>query len=36
MTDPYRPEGSDQPWQRNGASEPSTFGFPQHVDPAYA
>jgi hypothetical protein len=36
MTDPYRPEGSDQPWQRNGASEPSTFGFPPHVDPAYA
>lgn len=37
MTDPYRPEGSDQPWQqRNGMTEPSTFGVPPHVDPAYA
>lgn len=36
MTDPYRPEDSDRPWQRSGATEPSTFGFPPHVDPAYA
>lgn len=36
MTDPYRPEGSDKPWQRSGATEPSTFGSPPHVDPAYA
>jgi hypothetical protein len=36
MTDPYRPEGSDQPWQRNGGNEPSSFGNPPHVDPAYA
>lgn len=34
MTD--RPESSDQPWQRSGATEPSTFGFPPHIDPAYA
>ncbi|CAJ1495720.1 MmpS family transport accessory protein [[Mycobacterium] kokjensenii] len=33
MTDPYRPEGSDQPWQN---SEPPTVGFPPYVDPAYA
>jgi hypothetical protein len=36
MTDPYRPEGSDQPWQHNGVSEPPTVGIPPHVDPAYA
>lgn len=35
MTDPYRPEGSDQPWQRGGASEP-TSGYPPYIDPAYA
>lgn len=32
MTDPYRPEGSEHA----GGTEPSTFGFPPHVDPAYA
>ncbi|MCV7383171.1 hypothetical protein H7K14_04930 [Mycolicibacter longobardus] len=36
MTDPYRPEGSDQPWQSGGTTEPSTFGSPPYVDPAYA
>lgn len=36
MSDPYRPESSDQPWQSGGASEPPTFGYPPHVDPAYA
>jgi len=36
MTDPYGPTGSDQPWQRNGGNEPSSFGNPPHVDPAYA
>ncbi|MEO6794339.1 MAG: MmpS family transport accessory protein [Mycobacterium sp.] len=36
MTDPHRPEGSDQPWQDNGMTEPSTFSIPPQVDPAYA
>ncbi|WP_067974771.1 MmpS family transport accessory protein [Mycolicibacter icosiumassiliensis] len=36
MTDPYRPEGSNQPWQRGGTSEPPTYGQPPYVDPAYA
>lgn len=36
MTDPYRPEGSDRPWQHTGATEPSTYGSPPQVDPAYA
>ncbi|WP_409428857.1 MmpS family transport accessory protein [Mycobacterium sp. SMC-11] len=36
MTDPYRPEGTNQPWQRGGASEPPTSGYPPYVDPAYA
>lgn len=36
MTDPYRPEGSSQPWQGSGATDPSTVGVPPHVDPAYA
>ena len=36
MTDPYRPGGSDQPWQRSGDTEPSTYDGPPHVDPAYA
>ncbi|UVO12250.1 MmpS family protein [Mycobacterium sp. SVM_VP21] len=36
MSDSYRPEGSHQPWQRGGASEPPTSGYPPYVDPAYA
>lgn len=36
MTDPYRPEGSNQPWQRGGSAEPPTYGVPPYVDPAYA
>lgn len=36
MTDPYRPEGSNQSWQRGGVSEPPTSGYPPYVDPAYA
>ncbi|BBZ22437.1 MmpS family transport accessory protein [Mycolicibacter hiberniae] len=36
MTDPNRPEGSNQPWQGGGGSEPPTYGFPPYVDPAYA
>ncbi len=36
MTDPYRPEGSDRPWQRDGVTEPSTYDVPPHIDPAYA
>ncbi|MEB3023930.1 MmpS family transport accessory protein [[Mycobacterium] crassicus] len=40
MTDPYRPEGSDRPWQGyrtpEGPYEPPTTGIPPQVDPAYA
>lgn len=36
MTDPYRPVGSDRPWQGYGANEPPTTGIPPQVDPAYA
>lgn len=44
MTDPYRPEGSGQPWQGygpyegpyDGSYQPPTTGIPPHVDPAYA
>ncbi|MGV0624611.1 MmpS family transport accessory protein [Mycolicibacter minnesotensis] len=36
MSDPYRPEGSEQPWQNGGASAPPPYGYPPQADPAYA